>query len=56
MTNKPQPPPHCPICGQILNLIPRKRKGGRPRIYCSNRCKQRAYRLRRAQLEKETNP
>lgn len=53
MTNQPNVPPHCPVCKQILNLIPRKRKGGRPRIYCKNSCKQRAYRLRKAQRKGE---
>lgn len=55
MTDQPHPPPHCPTCGQILNLIPRQRRGGRPRIYCKNACKQRAYRLRLAK-RKPTPP
>lgn len=57
MTDKPQPPPHCPVCGQILTLLPRQRKGGRPRIYCKNSCKQRAYRLRLAKRKAaQTDP
>lgn len=56
MNKLPHPPPHCPVCGQILNLIPRQHKGGRPRIYCKDACKQRAYRLRKAKqkLERQT--
>lgn len=46
MITRPEPPPHCLQCGQILSLIPRLHGGGRKREYCNNACRQRAYRLR----------
>lgn len=34
----------CPVCGtQILHML----AAGRPRVYCTNACRQRAYRWRR---------
>lgn len=54
MTELPQPPSHCPICGQILDLVPRKKRGGRRRVYCKDACKQRAYRLRLAKRKAAT--
>lgn len=38
----------CPTCKQVLN----RRTGGRYRRYCSNACKQKAYRARRTQKRK----
>jgi hypothetical protein len=35
----------CPVCDRAAHRIYRP---GRPRIYCSNACRQRAYRYRRA--------
>ena len=35
----------CPVCGSAAHRFYRP---GRPRIYCSNACRQRAYRYRRA--------
>jgi predicted nucleic acid-binding Zn ribbon protein len=36
---------HCPVCG---THTPRTTRPGRPRVYCTNSCRQRAYRFRRA--------
>lgn len=35
----------CPVCGVPT---PRTRRPGRPRVYCTNSCRQRAYRMRRS--------
>ncbi len=35
---------NCPMCG---TPTPRTRRPGRPRVYCTNSCRQRAYRDRR---------
>lgn len=51
MTTTPLPRPCCPVCTQYLNLLPLPKPGGRRRIYCSNRCRQRAYRLRKAKRD-----
>jgi hypothetical protein len=32
----------CPCCGHVIEMIHRP---GRPRLYCSHACRQRAYRL-----------
>ncbi len=58
--NLPPPPPGAPRYGPDGNLVvadwscpvcnaatPRTRRPGRPRVYCSNSCRQRAYRQRR---------
>ncbi|GGP81114.1 TetR/AcrR family transcriptional regulator [Streptosporangium pseudovulgare] len=37
-------PESCPECGTLLDAAP----SGRPRVYCSRACRQRAYRRRRA--------
>jgi len=34
---------HCPVCG---TYTPRVRRPGRPAVYCSNACRQKAYRYR----------
>ncbi len=36
----------CPVCGRATHRYARP---GRPRVYCSNACRQRAYRCRRDQ-------
>lgn len=35
---------HCPVCGKHT---PRTHRPGRPPVYCSNACRQKAYRYRR---------
>ena len=35
----------CPVCGHGVH---RRHRPGRPRVYCTNACRQRAYRWRRA--------
>jgi hypothetical protein len=35
----------CPVCSAPVHRLPRS---GRQRVYCTNACRQRAYRLRRA--------
>lgn len=42
-----QPP--CPECDCPLPLMYSETKGGRPRLYCSNACRQHAYRSRARQ-------
>jgi ribosomal protein L37AE/L43A len=43
-------PPHtCPGCGRPMEtVVPGSGKRGRTRIWCSNACRQRAYRARKA--------
>lgn len=40
--------PACVVCGQYLDLLPPPSRRGRRRQYCSNRCRQIAYRVRQA--------
>ncbi len=45
-------PTHCLVCGRPLAQKPR----GRPRTYCSNACRQQAFRLRQKQREQSAAP
>ncbi|CAN5440051.1 hypothetical protein BH23ACT3_BH23ACT3_09900 [soil metagenome] len=38
----------CPVCGRAAHRMARP---GRPRVYCSNACRQKAYRARRDQRQ-----
>lgn len=43
------PPAPCPGCGRTLEtVLPRTSGAGRTRIWCSNACRQRAYRARKS--------
>jgi hypothetical protein len=42
----------CPECGEYFNRL----QGGRPSIYCSHKCKQRAYRQRVRDRRKQFGP
>lgn len=54
---EPQPEytarPSCVVCGQYLDLLPPPSRRGRQRRYCSNRCRQIAYRTRREYRRKK---
>ena len=45
--SKTLPTAHCAICDRPMP--PAKSRAGKPRLYCSDACKQAAYRLRRGQ-------
>ena len=50
------PPLPCPLCGRPTATRLPGAGTGRPRIYCSNACRQRAYRIRQSASGDESSP